>query len=191
MSLPFLIYCSLLTKTQYASLRVLAGVNPSAVDTSAIDQAMRDAVRKRMELAQDFLRFSKGLVSPGEAADQMAARNAVSRAYYAAHHAMRALLLFEERGDVDGHREAIEAVYALLKRNPGARSRIGEADEFRRSVLDLLDQRHLADYYPYATNAPNEPPADFVSLAQTAMNFSRRVVQGTADYISLKESGGL
>ena len=150
---------------------------------------MRDGVEKRLTLAKEFLSFSESLISSSGPLDEIANRNAVSRAYYAVHHAIRALLLFEERGDVDGHRESIEAVYALLKRNPAARNKLGSAEDFRADFLVLLERRHLADYYPYGTNAPKEVPLDFSQAAQEAIQFARRVVEKTNEYILMKEAG--
>lgn len=188
MSLPFLIYCSLLKRAQYKDLRDLANVHYGAVDMVRVDQAMHDGVEKRLDFAQQFLLFAESLLSSG-ANSEIANRNAVSRAYYAAHHAVRALLLFEEHGDVDGHREAIEATFSLLKRNPAARSKLGDAEFFRASFVQLLDRRHLADYHPYGTDAPNEAPLDFAQAAQEAIQFARRVVEKTREYIKLKEAG--
>ena len=112
MTLPFLIYCSLLKKAQYKQLRDLAAVHYGAVSIAAVDQAMRDGVDKRLQLAQDFLSFSESLLSFSGANSEIANRNAVSRSYYAVHHAVRALL-FEERGDVDGQWESMKrfAIY--------------------------------------------------------------------------------
>lgn len=158
-SIALLVYCSLLERAQYRQLRDLAAIQPDALAIDQIDQAMRQSVGKRLELAHEFLVFAESLHSAEGSMSDMAARNAISRAYYAVHHAMRALLLFEERGDVDGHREAIEAISALLGRNPAARAKFGEPNAFRTQVLELLAQRHLSDYYPYGTNAPREAPA--------------------------------
>ncbi len=190
MSLPFLIYCSLLRKAQYRSLRDLNTVQNGTVDMIAIEKAMRDAVTKRLMLSQEFLIFSEELLRSGEGSEIME-RNVVSRAYYSAHHAVRALLLFEERGDVDGHREAIEATYDILKRNPAARTLLGtgNAEQFRKDFGRLLERRHLADYYPYGTNASNEAPLDFSLAAQEAIQFARRVIEKTKEYITLKEEG--
>ena len=71
----------------------------------------------------------------------------------------------EERGDVDGHRDVIEAVGAILKRNPTMRAKLGEASRFREELLELMERPPLADYYPYGTSTPAEPPADFAALA--------------------------
>jgi uncharacterized protein (UPF0332 family) len=188
-SIEFLIYCSLLDREQYRQLRNLAAVQSDAIDMARIDQAMRECVDQRLELADSFITFAGGLQSAIGAGSNIAARNAVSRAYYAVHHALRALLLFEEHGDVDGHREAIEAIYGLLKRNPAARAKLGEEDIFRKQMLDLLAQRHLSDYYPYGTNAPKEPPADFMVLAAQAIPFALRIVEKTREYIVQKEAG--
>lgn len=189
MSLPFLVYCSLLKRAQYKNWCDLAAVNSDAVDMAAVDQAIRETVEKRLSLAQDFLVFSEGLVSPAGAVSDMANRNAVSRAYYAVHHAIRALLMFVENGDVDGHRESIKAICDLLKRNPALRSKLGEVEDFRTEILEMLNQRHLADYYPYGTNATNEGPLDFGQAAQEAVQFARRVVEKTREFIELKEAG--
>ena len=117
MSLPFLVYCSLLKRAQYKDLRDLANVHYGAVDITRVDQAMRDSIEKRLELAEQFLSFSQGL--PSGNSSEIANRNTVSRAYYAAHHAVRALLMFEERGNVEGHREAIEAAFSLRSKPSG------------------------------------------------------------------------
>ena len=170
MSLPFLIYCSLLRRAQYYQLRNLSDIHQGAVDVAEIDKAMREGVAKRLALANEFLLFSEYLVSSG-ASSEIANRNAVSRAYYAVHHAIRALLLFEERGDVDGHSESIKAACDLLKRNSAARNKLGDMGDFRLNMRNLLDQRHLADYYPYGTNAPSEAALDFAQAAQEAVKF--------------------
>lgn len=187
MSLPFLVYCSLLKRAQYKDLRDLANVHYGAVDIIRVDQAMRDGIEKRLELAEQFLLFSEGLSSGNSS--EIANRNTVSRAYYAAHHAVRALLMFEERGNVDGHREAIEAAFSLLGRNPAVRSQLGDAKSFRADFTELLERRHLADYHPYGTDAPNEVPLDFAQAAQEALQFAGRVVEKTREYIRLKEAG--
>ena len=187
MSLPFLVYCSLLKRAQYKDLRDLGSVHHEAVDMARIDQAMRDGIEKRLELAEQFLLFSEGLISGSS--DEIANRNAVSRASYAAHHAVRALLMFEERGDVDGHREVIASAFSLLDRNPAARSKLGDAKPFRADFTKLLERRHLADYYPYGTDTPNEVPLNFIQAAQEALQFARRVVEKTREYIKFKEAG--
>ena len=187
MTLPFLVYCSLLKKAQYKNLRDLATVHHGAVDMPSVSQAMRDGIERRLELAEQFLLFSESLSSG--TVSEIASRNTVSRAYYAVHHAIRALLMFVENGDVDGHRESIEDVCDLLKRNPALRSKLGEVEDFRTEILELLNRRHLADYYPYGTNAPNEVPLDFGQAAQEAVQFARRVVEKTREFIKLKEAG--
>lgn len=148
---------------------------------------MRDGIEKRLELAEQFLLFSEGLSSGNSS--EIASRNTVSRAYYAAHHAVRALLMFEGQGNVDGHREAIEAAFSLLGRNPAVRSQLGDAKSFRTDFTEMLERRHLADYHPYGTDAPNEVPLDFAQAAQEALQFARRVVEKTREYIRLKEAG--
>lgn len=190
MSLPFLIYCSLLRRAQYKSLQDLNTVQNGTVDMTAIEQAIRAVVTKRLMLSREFLSFSEGLLQSGEGGEIME-RNVVSRAYYSAHHAVRALLLFDERGDVDGHREAIEATYDLLKRNPAVRTLLGagNAEQFRKDFGRLLERRHLADYYPYGTNASSEAPLDFSLAAREAIQFARRIIEKTEEYITLKEAG--
>jgi len=68
---------------------------------------------------------------------------------------------------------------------------LGDTEDFRTEFLDLLERRHLADYYPYGANAPNEAPLDFAQAAHEAVQFSRRVVEKTREYIALKEAGSI
>lgn len=185
--MQLLVYCSLLRKGQYKQLRDLAVLHHGAVDISRVDQAMRAGIDKRLALAREFLLFADGLATDGTS--DIAARNAVSRAYYAMHHAIRALLLFEERGDVDGHWEAIEAIGGLIKRNPAVRSKLDPQGTFRRDARELMERRHLADYYPYGVSAPAEPPADFTALAVDAVRLAQQTVEKTEEYITQKEAG--
>jgi hypothetical protein len=68
---------------------------------------------------------------------------------------------------------------------------LGDTEDFRTEFLDLLERRHLADYYPYGANAPNEAPLDFAQAAHEAVQFARRVVEKTREYIALKEAGSI
>ncbi len=60
---------------------------------------------------------------------------------------------------------------------------------FRTNFTELLERRHLADYYPYGTDAPNEAPLDFAQAAQEAVQFARHIIEKTREYIKLKEAG--
>ena len=84
-----------------------------------------------------------------------------------------------------------EAICDLLKRNPAARSKLGETKDFRLNIRKLIEQRHLADYYPYGTNAPNEAALDFALAAQEAVKFARYTVEKTQEYITMKEAGNI
>jgi uncharacterized protein (UPF0332 family) len=94
-------------------------------------------VRARLALAQEHLDFAAALdpLIPDHR------RQIISRAYYCMHHAGRALLLLEERQETTGHKQTIEKLARMFRRDPvGARQ------------VDLLqvwhDWRLQTDYNP-------------------------------------------
>jgi uncharacterized protein (UPF0332 family) len=189
-SFELLVHCSTLTRIQYGQYRDLAQLQAGVLDLAAIDEGIEAGVDKRLELAEMFLTCANRLCPPaGTAMDEISARNAVSRAYYAIHHAVRALLLYEEHGDVDGHQETIKAVTGLIIRVPAARAKIGGAKEFGDKLQEVLHQRHLADYYLYGTAVPREVPLDFPTAATELLSFAAETLGKVRQYIAEKRAG--
>lgn len=153
---------------------------------SAIDEVCDD----RLAFARAFLEFARqihSLTVPSNT--EMIARNVVSRCYYTAHHAIRALLMFHERGDTSGHVEAIEQFADVLKNTSSLKSKLASHGDVPQRLKDLLHNRHLADYYPYAAVNPKETPVDFPVAATDALSFVGQLVDKIEDYIRVKRVG--
>ena len=171
----FLIYCSLLTCSAYQSLREIAQLS-SVVDTTQLDAMINEAAFARLDFAAQMLAFVD-TISQAALSDPIAARTLVSRCYYIAHHALRALLLFVERGDEEVHQGVIERAYRLVASDGLLSARLGPAKTLRDDMKELMAQRHLGDYYPFGTATPQEPPLDFVASAQQARQLADKIVQ--------------
>ena len=68
--------------------------------TPELETAVAQAVHDRLELAHAFLRAAQRLLAG--ASEEVDFRNVISRAYYVCHHAIRACILYRQRGDIEG-----------------------------------------------------------------------------------------
>ena len=183
------IHCSQVKRPDYKRYREHSEVEPGAIDIARLEAAMRESVGDRISLANGFLK-SAGRLMVG-APDEIDARNSVSRAYYCVHHVGRALLMFEERGDREGHAEVSNAFVTLVKNIGFLRSKLGDSGSFRTNLQGLIDHRHLADYYPSGASDPRETPLNFMDAAIDAINQARLIVDAVEEYIVNKEAGAI
>jgi len=117
-------------------------------------------VRGRLTLAQEHLDFAAALdpLNPDHR------RQIISRSYYGMHHAGRALLLFEEHQETSGHKQTIDKLNRLFRRDPiGARQ------------VDLLqvwyDWRLRTDYNPSLASDLGAEAQAAPGLAQNFRDF--------------------
>ena len=75
-------------------------------------------------------------------------RSAVTKGYYSIHHAIRAILLFENGWEEDGHAKALKALAQLLK-NEDFRKRSELESGINKELAIARDNRSVADYSPY------------------------------------------
>lgn len=143
----YLIYVSRLSAAEKAQVYHLADVWPDADLRDRLHQALEDVCMDRLIRAEGCLRVAKSLVSAAAPGGEEL-RTAVGRAYYSAHHAIRAMCLRRNHWDPDGHGESIEQLRKLVKEaefqrvsglTPGIIPEIGEA----------RDNPEVADYSPY------------------------------------------
>jgi len=99
----------------------------------------------------------------------MNCRNALSRGYYAVHHAIRAVLLYDLKQDCYGHSEAIEGFGGRLQAKPQLKAKLATIPGIDQKLGELIHNRHLADYYVYGTKNPKEAPLDFDGVASGAL----------------------
>jgi hypothetical protein len=106
---------SKLPRDQYATLINFHDLEPGLVSVTDLDGVIDEVCDDRLAFARAFLEFARQIHSLAvPSTTEMIARNVVSRCYYAAHHAIRAFLMFHERGDTSGHDAAIEQFAAVV-----------------------------------------------------------------------------
>jgi hypothetical protein len=188
-SLPLLVYASQLGKTQYADLRDVARIQAGVVDIGALDEAMQCSIERRLEFAEELLLFAESLARP-EASRERHRRPQcrIKSVLCGASCHSCTCSCSRNAATWHGHSDAIEAARDLLRRVPAARAKVGHPDEFQRRCKNLIDQRHLADYHPYGTNAPGVSPIDFVKESADAALFARHILEKVREYIAWKEA---
>lgn|SRR5262245_26197881 len=132
-----------LTQPEYALLRKLTGDAP--LDGQSLKQTVEAVVADRFALADGMIRAAELLAGSG---DRMVRRSALSRAYYAAYHAARAVVFAIDGRDVDDHDRLPKAVDDSLRLG------IGE------NLKELKRLRSETDYSPYPGPTPEMQYSD-------------------------------
>lgn len=159
MPAPFetLVFVARLTRGEKDTIFKQASAFPTSDLTSRLDSAIEEVCVDRLSLAEDCLKLARDLTNPvsGAGAGEAQLRAAVGRAYYCMHHSMRAIALWQNQWDPDGHAETIEELKKLLGNN-SFRARSGLAADAWTRVVVARTNRHVADYSPYAVQ--RDPP---------------------------------
>ena len=123
MALPItlLIAVERLKRDENTLLRHYSRLHAPTVDIGLIDSAVQQVVLDRIAFAKEFVASAKDMLAgtPGI----MDFRNATSRGYYAVHHTLRAVLLFDLKADTYGHSEAIEDFVKRMRAIPALRAK--------------------------------------------------------------------
>jgi uncharacterized protein (UPF0332 family) len=131
------------TGPQDALLRDLTAEVP--LDAASIVGTIAEIVADRFQIARGFIKAAQVLkINP----DPIVQRSAVSRAYYGAYQAARAMLLSVALEDEGDHENLARKVDKLLEHVPGAPG--ATLKELRRS-------RNEFDYAPYPGPNPRTP----------------------------------
>lgn len=189
MALPIslLVAVERMKREENVLLRRYQRMHSSIIDTALLDAAVEQVAVDRIAFAKEFLASAKGLIAGKPA--EIDLRNASSRAYYAVHHTLRAVLLYDLKADVYGHRESIEELTDLVKSSPALRVKASAAGITKTNLDDILDWRHLADYHVYGAWDPFEAPVDFSVIAPRAVVFSDGVVTKMEEYLRDRIAG--
>jgi uncharacterized protein (UPF0332 family) len=157
-----------------------------------IAEGIQAAARDRLGLAR---RFAESAASLAESGTEIDLRNAISRAYYACHHAARAVSLVRTGKDEHDHYRAIDAVAAAAKDGDHALSaalRRAASDYFQTisvgqlgagidgALSTLIRHRHCADYAPYGRQHLRDARVDFVAVAPSGVRLAYAVVEAVA-----------
>jgi len=176
LSRQLLVYSSQLRKGDYG--RGWGG-------TPEIEAAVTQAWKDRLDLAEAFCASAEAFAK--SATNDMDYRNAVSRAYYACHHAIRACVLGRQNGDEPDHMAAISEFADVVSAERFLETRLGTSGNGTQSdLMALMHRRHLADYYPYSSSYPLEAPLEWEPAAAEAVGLARRVVDAVKAYLATR-----
>lgn len=116
-------------------------------------QAVEDACVDRLLRAAGCLDMARRLMTLD--GDEETQRTGIGRAYYSIHHSLRAIALWQNKWDPDGHEETIQELRRLLK-SKAFRDRSGLAEDSYDQIIEARTNRHIADYSPYEVQ--RDPP---------------------------------
>jgi len=151
--LETLIFVHRLTASETAAVFAHDAVFPASGLKPRLLEAIEEACLDRLIRAGGCLDLANRLFSA--AADEETLRAAISRAYYSVHHSLRAMALWQNKWDPDGHEESIQAFRTLLK-DSIFRHRSGLPEDAANRVIEARANRHVADYSPYKVQ--RDPP---------------------------------
>jgi uncharacterized protein (UPF0332 family) len=108
--------------------------------------AVCDVAVDRLVLAEELLQAARRCF---KSADY---RSAIGRAYYAAYHSARVIVLWYMNHDTDGHLETLNALQKLLVSRKSVRDETGLVAEVVSDLLEARANRSVADYSPYESS---------------------------------------
>lgn len=142
---PVLVYVSRLSQEEAGAIFNVAKVFQNNQLRSELLVAVGEVAQDRVVRAVSCLKLAKSLYADGK---QESLRTAINRAYYSAHHSIRAMVLRWQNSDPDGHAESIKVLEGLLKESKFAKL-AGLSPTIADDVRNAMNNRHIADYSPY------------------------------------------
>jgi uncharacterized protein (UPF0332 family) len=146
-SLQTLVYVSRLQKSEKEAIFAQDAAFPGSNLKVAFLEAVEDVCLDRLVRADNCLKVAKMMFV---GADEEALRITVGRTYYSIHHSLRAIALYQNKWDPDGHEASIQEFKTLLKDKPFC-NRSGLKTDAWEAVAEARSNRHVADYSPYET----------------------------------------
>ncbi len=136
---------------------------PSSGLAAAFATAIQDVCIDKLIRGDGCLELAKSLAASTENESQ---RASIGRAYYCIHHSLRAMLLWQNKWDPDGHEQSIKEFGTLLQ-DTTFRNRSGLPLNTEKRVTEALTNRHVADYSPYVFQR-NPPGTGLISISNGA-----------------------
>jgi len=147
------VYVNRLRKDEKATAFAYDAVFPSSGVKASLLSAIKDVCDDRLIRAEGCLRLARSLAA--SSADNENLRASIGRAYYCIHHCLRAMALWQNKWDPDGHDESITEFKTLLQDNSFIVRSGFSPDDYKR-VAEARTNRHIADYSPY--DVQRDPP---------------------------------
>ena len=146
-SVQTLIYVARLSADEKEAILAQDKAFPNSDLKSALFSAVTDVCVDRLIRADGCLQVAKPLCS---SADEETLRAGVARAYYSMHHSLRAIALWRNKWDPDGHEQSIKQLKLLLQDNAFVQQTSLASNDWQK-VTEARNNRHVADYSPYDT----------------------------------------
>ena len=184
--LETLLFIHRLTLTEKTAVYAHNQAFPSSGLAAAFAAAIQDVCIDKLIRADGCLELAKSLAVNTENESQ---RASIGRAYYCIHHCLRAMLLWQNQWDPDGHEQSIKEFGALLQDNT-FRNRSGLPLNTEKRVTEAQANRHVADYSPYIFQR-NPPGTGLISIsdgnwsdaAQFNIALAEEIFQAAMKYI--------
>lgn len=155
-----LIHLARLSKSEKSAVFALKDAFPDSDLYNCFLSAATDVCIDRLIRADSCLKLAQELITA--VSDEEHHRAAIGRAYYSIHHSLRALLLWQNKWDPDGHEETIKQFKELLK-DKAFRDLAGLLEDDWEQVAEARNNRHVADYSPY--DRQREPEKGIVHIS--------------------------
>lgn len=151
--------------------------------------AIEDAALDRLIRADGCLSVARKLILSSDEEDL---RTATGRAYYCIHHAIRAMALWKNKWDPDGHEESITEFKELLADNVFC-GQTGLSRGDYKSVSQARTNRHVADYSPYDQQRSIKESSGFEVIidrdwqraAQFNVEWAEKILAGAFKYVGV------
>lgn len=142
-----------LTQAERAGVYAHDVAFPSSGLKASLESAIDDVCVDKLIRADGCLRLAKSLAASGT--DNESQRASIGRAYYSIHHCLRAMVLWQNKWDPDGHEQSLKEFRTLLG-DSNFRLRSGLPENTANRVAEARTNRHVADYSPY--DFQRDPP---------------------------------
>lgn len=168
-----------LTNAERAAIYAHDIAFPSSGLMASLASAVEDVCVDKLIRADGCLRLAKILVA--SSADNESQRASIGRAYYSIHHCLRAIVLWQDRWDPDGHEQTLKEFRTLLK-DSNFRLRSGLPENTGDRVAEARTNRHVADYSPYDFQR-NPPDTRRIGISNGSWSDAVQFNIGLADEI--------
>lgn len=154
MSEPFetRLFIHRLTQAEKAAVYAYNAAFPSSGLAASFANAVEEVCVDKLIRADGCLKLARSLAL---GTDNESLRASIGRAYYSIHHCLRAMALWQNKWDPDGHEQSLKEFRELLK-DTHFRRRSGLPENTGVRVAEARTNRHVADYSPY--DFQRDPP---------------------------------
>jgi len=147
------LYIHRLTSAEKTAVYAHDTAFPASGLKASLESAVEDVCVDKLIRADGCLKLAKSLSASTTGNESQ--RASIGRAYYSIHHCLRAMLLWQNKWDPDGHEQSLKAFRIFLE-DSNFRLRSGLPVNTGDRIAEARTNRHVADYSPY--DFQRDPP---------------------------------